>query len=158
MNKGDRVKVLKDMGRDWFIVLGREDAKGYMHGTWLDFGNSKMHADPRSAFHRFQEDLQRLLVPGQLTEFPVIKDYIDSCTDNACQQYKEAEGSLGICLHDLEVLLGGSGNYCHTWLKESRNVWHPDRFARYCHPDHVEHLKPMAEQMFVYYGILMAMA
>ena len=53
------------------------------------------------------------------------------------------------------ALLQASGKYSYEWLKEERNLWHPDRFARFVHPDHMERLTLMAEQMFVMYGILM---
>jgi methylenetetrahydrofolate dehydrogenase (NADP+)/methenyltetrahydrofolate cyclohydrolase/formyltetrahydrofolate synthetase len=55
----------------------------------------------------------------------------------------------------LEVLLRGSGRYSYAWLKEERNIWHPDRFSRFCQADFVDQLKVKAEQMFVLYGVLM---
>ena len=42
-------------------------------------------------------------------------------------------------------------------MKEERIVWHPDKFARYCHTDHKEELKTYAQEMFVLYGVLMDM-
>jgi hypothetical protein len=81
--------------------------------------------------------------------------YVDECTRAGCQPLKEDVSGLGICTHDLLVLLQASGKYSYGWLKEERNVWHPDRYARFCHPDHVERLRLQAEQMFVMYGILM---
>ncbi|KAJ4372999.1 hypothetical protein N0V83_003290 [Neocucurbitaria cava] len=155
LDKGDRLKVLKDMGRDWYIVSSKKGTKGWVHGSWLDFGDRKLHADPKSAYNQFREDLQKLLVPGQLCKFPAMASYIDACTRVECQLLKEDVGSVGICLHDLMVLLEGSGRYSYELLKEERNVWHPDRFVRFCHADHVDRLKPMAEEMFVLYGILM---
>ncbi|KAH7383835.1 hypothetical protein BKA66DRAFT_529275 [Pyrenochaeta sp. MPI-SDFR-AT-0127] len=153
--KGERVKVLRDMGRDWLIVLGRKNIKGWVHRSWLDFGDCKLHKNPKSAYKQFQEDLQKLLVPGHMCSFPRMALYIDVCSKRQCQAFKEDVSSLGICVHDLNVLLNGSDRYSYEWLKEERNVWHPDRFARFCQPEHTERLKPMAEQMFVFYGILM---
>ena len=81
--------------------------------------------------------------------------YVDECTEPDCQLAKEDVSSVGICVHDLLVLMMGSGRYDYKLLKGQRNVWHPDKFGQFCHPDHAERLKPMAEQMFVLFGILM---
>ena len=155
LQKGERLQILRDMGRDWYVVRGRNGIKGWVHGSWLDFGDRKLHVDPKSAYTQFQEDLQKLLVAGPLCTFPAMASYIDACTNADCQLLKEDVASLGICLHDLMILLEGSGRYSYEWLKEERNLWHPDRFARFCHADHTDRLKLLAEQMFVLYGILM---
>ncbi|KAI8930912.1 hypothetical protein NX059_011927 [Plenodomus lindquistii] len=157
VEKGEKVKVLKDMGRNWYIVQGKKNAKGYLHGTWLIFdkSNSEVRPDSTSAYAQFEEDLVKMLVPGQLRAFFDMRTYIDTCTNVNCQILKEDENSLGICTHDLLTLLHGSGKYCKEWLKHGRNIFHPDRFAKFCHPEYVESLKPKAEQLFVLYGILM---
>jgi methylenetetrahydrofolate dehydrogenase (NADP+)/methenyltetrahydrofolate cyclohydrolase/formyltetrahydrofolate synthetase len=64
---------------------------------------------------------------------------------------------VGICAHDLKVLLAGSGDYSVAWLKDARNQWHPDRFGWYCAAESVGPLKAKAEQMFVLYGLVMEM-
>ncbi|KAF1848906.1 uncharacterized protein K460DRAFT_304513 [Cucurbitaria berberidis CBS 394.84] len=157
LKKGEKLKVLRDMGRDWHVVEGSNGIIGWVHRSWLDFGDRKLHTNAKTAYVQFQEDLQKLLVPGQLCNFPSMVNYMDACTKPECQLLKEDVSSLGICLHDLMVLLEGAGSYSYEWLKEGRNMWHPDRFARFCHADYADRLKPMAEQMFVFYGILMDM-
>jgi methylenetetrahydrofolate dehydrogenase (NADP+)/methenyltetrahydrofolate cyclohydrolase/formyltetrahydrofolate synthetase len=155
LKQGEKVKVFKDMGRDWFLVEGKRGVKGCVHGSWLDFGARKVHANPKSAYDQFQMDLQEWLASGQLCSFLNMTSYIDSCTKPECQLLKEDVNSIGICVHDLLILLEGSGKYSREWLKEHRNMWHPDRFARFCHPQHAQRLTSLAGQMFVYYGILM---
>ena len=125
-----------------------------MHGSWLAFCGSRVPEDARNTYTQFQNDMRKLLVPGQLREFPPFREYMSDCTNAACQPLKE-DTELGICAHDLQMLLEGSGQYCYDWLKEERNVWHPDKFARYCQPSHKEHLKSSAQEVFVLYGVLM---
>jgi methylenetetrahydrofolate dehydrogenase (NADP+)/methenyltetrahydrofolate cyclohydrolase/formyltetrahydrofolate synthetase len=155
LKRDDKVKVIKDMGNDWFVVLNGKEMKGWAHGSWLDFENRKVRADAREAYTRFQEDVRTALVPGQLRDFPAMASYMDVCTKVECQPLKEEVSLLGICVHDLLALLQGSGKVSYEWLKEKRNVWHPDRFARFCLAECSERLKPMAEKMFVMYGVLM---
>lgn len=128
--------------------------KGWVHGTWLAFCGSRVHEDPRNTYTQFQEDMQKLLVPGQLRSFPSLRDYMIECENAACQPMKTTT-QTGICVHELHTLLDGSGRYSFDWLKEERNVWHPEKFARYCHPSHKEHLKASAQEVFVLYGVLM---
>ncbi|KAF1937632.1 hypothetical protein EJ02DRAFT_356414 [Clathrospora elynae] len=158
VKEGERVKVLQDMGRNWYVVLNGEDINGWIHRSWLVFDNREPMTKPKDAkdaYTQFEQDVQKLLVPGQLREFPTMTDYMDACTKRYCQLLKEDVSSLGICAHDLLLLLEGSDNFSYGWIKEGRNMWHPDRFARFCHAEHAERLKPMAGQMFVLYGILM---
>jgi len=158
VEKGEQVKVVRDMGRDWFIAQGKKGAQGWVHGSWLDFGGSKLSTDPKSAYRQFREDLHNVLVPGQVREFPVMRNYMDCCTKPDCRLLKDDADSLGVCAHDLLVLLQGSGEYSYEWLKAERNLWHPDRFARFCHATHVGRLRAMAGQMFVLFGVLMEMS
>jgi hypothetical protein len=144
------------MGRDWFIAGGRRNVRGWIHGTWLEFCGSGVHQDPQSTYTLFQQDMRKLLVPGQLREFPPLREYMGSCSDAACQPLRGCT-KLGICSHDLQTLLEGSGCYSYAWLKEERNVWHPDKFAMYCDPEHKERLKESAQEVFVLYGVLMDM-
>lgn len=158
VKRGEVVKVLRDMGRNWFVVQNMKDIKGWVHGTWLDFGQNEVQMDSKSAYAQFQEDLKKLVLPGQLRSFPDMRAYMDACAMVDCQFLKEDPEALGICVHELMALLRGSGLYSKEWLKEGRNLFHPDRFARFCHVEHVEALKPQAEQLFVLYSILMEMA
>jgi methylenetetrahydrofolate dehydrogenase (NADP+)/methenyltetrahydrofolate cyclohydrolase/formyltetrahydrofolate synthetase len=155
LRKGETVKVIHDMGRNWFVVTDKKDVKGFVHGSWLVFGDGAVHKDSKTAYGQFVEDIRELLKPGQLQSFLAMTSYVDECTERDCQLLKEDVSKLGICTHDLRALLQASGKYSYEWLKEERNLWHPDRFARFIHPDHMERLTLMAEQMFVMYGILM---
>jgi methylenetetrahydrofolate dehydrogenase (NADP+)/methenyltetrahydrofolate cyclohydrolase/formyltetrahydrofolate synthetase len=156
LKKCEKVKVTREMGRDWWLVTDRRGIEGWVHASWLDFKNRRPHADAKEAYKHFKEDLDKVLVPGQLSAFPTMAGYVEACTKPQCQQLKQDAAQLGICVHDLAVLLEGSGSLSHDWLKAERNVWHPDRFARFCHPEHTDRLKVLAEQMFVMYGVIMA--
>ncbi|KAF9697563.1 hypothetical protein EKO04_004183 [Ascochyta lentis] len=156
LKKGQRVKVWDDKGRDWFIAEGRRGVKGWVHGSWLAFCGSKVHEDAQSTYKQFQEDMRRVLVPGQVCEFPALGEYMKACSHAGCELLK-SHSQLGICVHELQTLLEGSGCYSYAWLKEERNVWHPDKFARYCHVEHREGLKACAQEVFVLYGVLMDM-
>lgn len=153
LTKGQKIKVLTDMGRDWHICVARNGMKGWAHGSWLDFGNRKLHQDPKVAFEQFNTAIRNMFVT-QLQEFPAMNEFMDMCTLEECNEIKSPE-LLGICLHDLQALLEGSNRYSYAWLKEERNLWHPDRFARFCVPERAGELKIKAEQMFVLYGVLM---
>ncbi|CAA9962479.1 SH3 3 domain containing protein [Pyrenophora teres f. maculata] len=156
LTKGKKVKVTRDMGRGWFLVMGAQGRQGYVHGSWLDFGDGKVHRDLQAAYTQFRGDVKMLqLAPGWLVKFPNMASYVDECSQLGCQQLKEDDTKLGICIHDLRELLAASGKCSYEWLREGRNVWHPDRFARFCHAEHVDEMKPMAEQMFVMYTKLM---
>lgn len=156
LKKGQKVKLCKDMGRNWYIVEGRNGATGWAHRTWLQCCGSKVHKDPRTTYFQFQEDMRELLVSGQLCEFPALSEYMATCSIAACEALRD-NTQLRICVHDLQTLLAGSGCYSFQWLKEERNVWHPDKFARYCHPEHKERLTAFAQEVFVLYGVLMDM-
>jgi methylenetetrahydrofolate dehydrogenase (NADP+)/methenyltetrahydrofolate cyclohydrolase/formyltetrahydrofolate synthetase len=155
LKKGQRVKVLRDLGKDWYLVAGEKNQKGYVHGSWLDFNDHRFHEDPKTAWARFNDATQKILDEGKASEFPCMRSYVDVCTIDGCKAVKDDPLSLGICAHDLMVLLEGSGCYSLEWIKDSRNMWHPDRFTRYCIPEHADGLKVMAQQLFVLYGILM---
>ncbi|KAJ4337780.1 hypothetical protein N0V95_008238 [Ascochyta clinopodiicola] len=156
LKKGQKIKVWGHKGRDWFIAEGQRGVKGWVHGSWLDSHDSKEHRDPRSTYLQFQEDMRRLLVPGQMREFPAFHAYTNTCTNAACAPLK-SNTQLGICVHDLQTLLMGSERYSYAWLKEERNVWHPDRFARFCDVERRDRLKEEAREVFVLYGVLMDM-
>lgn len=155
LTEGEGIKVVRDMGRDWYTAVNASGTIGWVHGSWINFADKEVHQDTKPGYTRFAEDLKKLLVPGELQEFPKMKSYIDECTRPECSATRQDTSSLGICVHDLQSLLNGSGRFSYEWLKEGRNLWHPDRFARFCHPEAVERLKPLAEQMFVMYGIFM---
>jgi methylenetetrahydrofolate dehydrogenase (NADP+)/methenyltetrahydrofolate cyclohydrolase/formyltetrahydrofolate synthetase len=157
VKKGQTIKVLQSAGGDWHIVVDQKGMKGYAHSSWLDFTNRLHHQPlekPEGAWRRYSDDVKKM-VSGPVSNFLDMTDYVNDCTRAGCQLVKDSESSLGICAHDLRVLLGGSGCYCLEWLKEDRNKWHPDRFARLCAPQHAGLLKVKAQQLFVLYGILM---
>ncbi|KAL7774985.1 hypothetical protein CFE70_005900 [Pyrenophora teres f. teres 0-1] len=130
LTKGKKIKVTRDMGRGWFLVMGAQGRQGYVHGSWLDFGDGKVHRDLQAAYTQFRGDVKMLqLAPGWLVKFPNMASYVDECSQLGCQQLKEDDTKLGICIHDLRELLAAS--------------------------EHVDEMKPMAEQMFVMYTKLM---
>ncbi|USP78946.1 uncharacterized protein yc1106_06220 [Curvularia clavata] len=155
LTEGEAIKVTQDMGRDWYTAINASGAIGWVHGSWIKFAKSKAHQGTKLGYTQFVEDLKQLLVLGELQEFPTMRSYVDECTRPDCSARKQDASSLGICVHDLQSLLNGSGKFSYEWLKGGRNLWHPDRFARFCHPEAVERLKSLSEQMFVMYGILM---
>jgi hypothetical protein len=155
LRQGDKVKVFRDMGHDWYVAMDRKGSKGWVHGSWLNFGNRMVHANAKDAYKEFREYVEKMLISGQLRAFPLMSSYIDACIRPGCRSLKEDPARLGICVHDLAILLEGAGAPSYDWLKAGRNVWHPDRFARFCRPAHADCLKRLAEQMFVMYGELM---
>jgi hypothetical protein len=153
MKKGEMVKVLEEQGRDWYVVRNTRGGQGFAHKTWLDF-KIKVHIDPKEAYVRFSDEMDLLLEPGKLHQFPDLSKYMNACDDDSCKALKEDNAGISICTHDLERLLRGSGDYTVDFLKSERNTWHPDKFARYCHPDFRDNLKAKAETLFVLFGIL----
>lgn len=96
-----------------------------------------------------------MLNAGNIRAFPDLGRYVNTCSQDSCSARKTAPPDLGICYHDLHELMRGSGNYSMDTLKAERVKWHPDRFVRYCHPDHREALKEKAQAFFVMFGVLM---
>jgi hypothetical protein len=155
LKKGERVKILKYMGNDWFLVEDRRRQNGWVHRAWLDFQQMIPHVDPRKAYARFTVDVEKMLKAGNIRTFPVLSRYMNACTKDVCSPLKQDTHCLGICIHDLHELMRGSGDYCLETLKLERNKWHPDKFARYCHPEHREVLREKAQALFVLFGVLM---
>lgn len=147
--------MLKEADRNWFVAVDPKGRKGFIHGTYLDLSERKKDTEPQAAWQKFDKDTDELFNSRAITDFPNMRGYMDVCTSHACQAVKQDQSLLGICSHDLEELLRGSGEYSLDWLKNERNMWHPDRFARFCMPEHAERLKVKAQEMFVLYGILM---
>jgi methylenetetrahydrofolate dehydrogenase (NADP+)/methenyltetrahydrofolate cyclohydrolase/formyltetrahydrofolate synthetase len=111
LRKDEKIKVVRDMGRDWFVVIDGTGVKGWVHGSWLAFGDRTVHKDSKAAYDQFVRDLGDLLRPRQLQDFPAMTKYVDECTRAGCQPLKEDVSGLGICTHDLLVLLQASGKY-----------------------------------------------
>lgn len=155
LKKGERVKILKDMGNDWFLVENRRGENGWVHKAWLDSQQMVPHIDPRQAYARFTVDVEKMLKAGDIRSFPDLSRYMNACTKDACNPLKKGTRCLGICIHDLHELMCGSGEYTLDTLKTERYKWHPDKFARYCHPDHREILREKAQALFVLFGVLM---
>lgn len=143
------------MGKDWFIVENKGKEKGWAHRAWLDFQTMRKHIDRREAYARFTVDIEKLLKGGNICSFPDLSRYVDTCVKDACRPLKKDVDCLGICLHDLHELMQGSDNYNLETLKMERNKWHPDKFARFCHPDHREASREKAQAFFVLFGVLM---
>jgi len=157
LKKGQRVRVLRDMGKGWYVVAGKKDTKGWVHASWLDFSDSRFHEDPRTAWDRFSADVNKMMRSPPVKDFLSMADYVDTCTSDGCMVGKGEDSGLGICAHDLQVLLSGCGNYSLSFVKTWRNQFHPDRFAQSCAPEHTERLKAKAEQLFVLHGVVMEM-
>jgi methylenetetrahydrofolate dehydrogenase (NADP+)/methenyltetrahydrofolate cyclohydrolase/formyltetrahydrofolate synthetase len=154
LKKGERIRIIRDCGRDWYIVSNHKGIRGFAHHSWLDFGLAKPFTDPQRAYARFEKDMRQFLIPGQLRSFPPVLNYMNVCSEDVCLTGKQ-NATPRLCIHNLEKLLQASGTYSYEWLKEERNVWHPDKFGRFCHPDHKEELKLEAQELFVMYGVLM---
>ena len=157
LKKGERVKILKDMGKDWFLAENRQKEKGWVHKAWLDFQEMLPHVDPREAYARFTTDMEKLIRTGNIQSLPKVTRYMDACARDTCREMKMDARGLGICVHDLHELLRGSGEHGYTLeaLRMERNKWHPDKFSRSCHPDHREYLREQAQALFVLIGVLM---
>ena len=157
LKKGERVKILKHMGNDWFLAENRRNQRGWVHKTLLDFQEITPHADPREAYARFSADMDKLMKVGNIRSFPNLANYMNSCAKAGCSTLKKDPQRLSICVHDLHELMRGVGVYTLDTLKAERNKWHPDRFARYCHPDHRDVLTEKAQALFVLFGVIMDM-
>lgn len=155
LKKGQKVKVIKEEERNWYVAVDQKGHRGFVHGTYLDFSERKKSNEPQTAWKRFEDDTDKMFGSRTITNFPNMRDYMDVCTSPACQVRKQDPSLLGICHHDLEELLRGSGQYSPVWLNDERNMSHPDRFARFCMPEHAERLKVKAQELFVLYGVLM---
>jgi hypothetical protein len=158
LEKGQKVKVWKDMGKDWLLVEGKKMETGYVHSSWLKIVDDRYHQNPQTAWAQFDKAVQKVLAGG-VSEFPCMRNYVEVCAMEGCKAVKAVKAdrsALGICAHDLKALLEGSGCYSLAWVKEGRNMWHPDRFAQYCVPEQAGRLKDMAQQLFVLYGVLMS--
>jgi methylenetetrahydrofolate dehydrogenase (NADP+)/methenyltetrahydrofolate cyclohydrolase/formyltetrahydrofolate synthetase len=150
--KGEKVKVWEDRSRDWFVVEGTK-GKGYCHGSWLRFQDSRRQELSEVAWIRFLRDVIQLVGSSPIEQFPSMTDYVEACTVAGCTPAMADGVSLGVCAHNLEGLLRGSGLYSAEWLKKERVMWHPDRFAQFCVPAAAGQLKAKAEQLFVLYGV-----
>ncbi|KAF2648924.1 hypothetical protein K491DRAFT_573696, partial [Lophiostoma macrostomum CBS 122681] len=150
MKKDQRVKVYKDQGNDWYLVENMQGKQGFAHSSWLDL--KRIQVD---VYQEFVHDVDAKFKLGTITVFPNMRLFVvDRCSKEECKHNKAA-GDLNICAHELEHLLRGSGCYSHAFLKEERNKWHPDKFARHCHPAHRDDLKRKSQELFVMMGLLM---
>lgn len=152
LQKGQKVQIVRYVGNEWYVAQDRRGNAGYVHGSRLDFKKVRKQADAREAYARWAEDIEKQLKFGTLRAFPDISLYMNACTKETCQPLKKKD--VKICMHDLHRLLRGSGKYSEKFLKEHRNKFHPDTFARYCHPDHAKELTRKAEELFVTIGML----
>lgn len=157
LKKGQRIKILKDMGNNWLLAETRQKEMGWVHRAWIDFQEMRPHVDPREAYARFTTDMEKLIQVGNIRSLPKVTRYMDACAKESCRDLKMDTEGLGVCVHDLHELLRGSGEQGYTLetLKTERNKWHPDKFARSCHPDHREYLREQAQALFVLIGVLM---
>jgi hypothetical protein len=153
LEKGERIKVLGDRGNDWVLAENRLGLRGYAHLSWLDYKELRTHMDAGEAYARWTADVEKWLHCGEIRTFLSPSSYMNACAKKTCEPLKE-EG-VGICVHDLNDLLRGSEQYSTDFIRAQRNRYHPDKFARYCHPGNKEELKAKAEGLFVLFGVLM---
>lgn len=155
--KGEKLRVERDMGKGWYVVVAKNGVRGWVHSSWLDFSDrsSPVREAPKPAWSRFSSDAERMLRSEPISEFPVMTEYVDACTSAECMPAKRDGSSLGICAHDLKMLLEGSDSLSVEFVKNERNRWHPDKFARLCAPTLAEELKVRAEKLFVLHGMVM---
>lgn len=74
---------------------------------------------------------------GSVQTFPQLPSY--GCERNPCVRGER----LGVCHHDMEQTMLGSGCYSRDWLKKESLKWHPDKFHG------MGQTQDMAAQMFV---------
>ncbi|KAF2005974.1 hypothetical protein P154DRAFT_559641 [Amniculicola lignicola CBS 123094] len=149
-----KVKVLRDMGKDWCIAEDMDGRKGWVHMAILDVSLERV-VNFRKAHVLFHEETAKMLQTGGLRVFPDLSKYVCICAEPGCKNFKKDPAGLGVCVHDLEMLLKGSENYGLPFLKAERTRWHPDKFPRICHPDHQEELMAKAGRLFALCGVLM---
>ncbi|KAF2010764.1 hypothetical protein BU24DRAFT_45494 [Aaosphaeria arxii CBS 175.79] len=155
LNKGQRIKILEEKGNGWFVAQTLANNIGYVHKTWFAYDPPHL-TKTRTPYQRYIDDTGGLFKPGTIREFPEIKRYVDSqCEEVNCQSTKGLPGGLEVCVHEIRKLFQGSPEYGYVFLKEERNKWHPDKFARFCHPEHRDDMKKKAECLFVLIGCLM---
>lgn len=151
VKKGEKVKVWRDMGQDWWIIETKKGKTGYCHGSWLDFG-AVVQQEERGAHQRLLKDLAEQLELGLIKKFPSMADYVPVCAVAGC---RAAAVLPGVCVHNLAQMLQGSDRYSAEFLKKDRLAWHPDKFAKWCAPEAAKDLKAKAEQVFKLFGILL---
>ncbi len=71
----------------------------------------------------FHDELKAFHADHIANAFPKPPSY--GCHRKDCMYAEQ----LGICHHELELCLRGSGRYSVEWLKKERALWHPDKFA-----------------------------
>ncbi|KAF2475315.1 uncharacterized protein BDR25DRAFT_279346 [Lindgomyces ingoldianus] len=152
--KGEKVKVLQEQGDVWCVVEDTKGRKGWVPRIYLDF-KMRTANTPEDAYALWKEKTTKVFSEGNAKLFPDPSSFMDLCTKPECRRTKNDGMVLQICIHDLGMLLGGSGRYSYSFLKDERNQWHPDKFARFCHLNHREELKKKAEELFVLIGSLM---
>lgn len=68
---------------------------------------------------------------------------------------KAENDGLRHCHHEMKQLFQASGRFSESFLRQERLRWHPDKFARFCHPDARELLKMKATVLFSIFGTLL---
>jgi len=142
LKKGEKVKVWREEGQGWYLVEHKK-GMGYCHCAWLELV-FRREGYPRVAWNRFTHCIGHMMLSAPIKEFPSIP--VGKCAVGC--------GS-GLCVHNLEVVLRGSGKYSVEFLKKERLMWHPDRFAQFCLPEFAELLCAEAAQVFKLYGVLL---
>ncbi|KAF2119228.1 hypothetical protein BDV96DRAFT_642265 [Lophiotrema nucula] len=152
VKKGEVLDDLGDIGNGWRYCRNKRGQQGYVHTSWLDFNYGRHTKDH---YQHFAELTSTIFEARALTAFPDLSGFASLCAEKTCKATKDDANGIGICAHALEKVLRGSGHYTVDFLKDERVKWHPDKFARLCHPDYQESLKKKAECMFVFFGMLL---
>ncbi|KAF2260923.1 hypothetical protein CC78DRAFT_584306 [Lojkania enalia] len=146
---GQILDLIQDQGKSRVVARNRKGEKGFIHKSFLDFS-----LIPEEAYDAFKKASEKLFASRALTAFLNLSQFA-SCSESRCQSQKGDARGVGICHHNLEKVLQGSGTYTREFLREERMKWNPDRLASICHPQNRDELQKKAEKVFVLIGVLM---
>ena len=151
---GETLKVLQEIDENWLIAENRDGDRGWVFRTWVKSGDS-LPVNVTDVYIEWKDTCDAALGRGSIKVFPGFVKEMDVCKDDKCAHLKKQPQNFGVCKHDVAWLLKGSGRMSLDFLKEERVRWHPDRFARSCHPEFKEQLTKKAQYLFVLIGQIM---
>jgi hypothetical protein len=104
----------------------------------------------------WKAECDRHFAKGQrMKTFPAPPLDICICQLVSCKNRK-IESNLMACVHDVELLLRGSGQYSHAWLKKQMLNWHPDRIGQRSEPEFRAEACRKATEMFAIFQELLS--
>lgn len=154
LRKGEYLTILFEMSQFWYIARNKEGRQGWVHSTWVTIVEEEPPG-PEKLYLAWKAKCDAAFAKGNISAFPELPKAISFCQAVSCTSLKAGPGGLGVCQHDVALLLRGSGKYSYKFLKMERNSWHPDKFGQRCALANREELKKKSEQLFVIYGLLM---